>query len=641
MPVQIADATLTTEGLRGRLHRCIELARDTVNQEARTVQLSVSSEEPCSRWFGFEILDHGRSSVSMDRMKNRAPLLLGHDTDRQIGVVEKAWIEDRRLRAEVRFSRSPEADVIFKDIVDGIRGKISVGYRVNAAVLEKTEGNNDTYRVTSWEPLEVSVVSVPADDSVGVGRQLDPLSQMNTQPNTPATPAVQTRTNDQVPAPTPVATPPVSAVTVTNDQGDGARIARFGQAFPQHQVAAMRAISDGTPFVQFMDDVQRPVRSSAPSPARQPVDPNIGMSHGEVRRFSILRAMASIAFEGGLTGLEREASDAFAQRFSLKTNDRSFYIPFDVQRSFVSATRADLAAGSGALGGATVQTDVLGSELIELLRARLIAGMLGVRTMFGLQGNVSIPAVTAGATGAWLAEAAPIVPSAQTFGQVPLSPKRYGAATAYSRQLVVQSTIDVEAFVRDDLAATIARGFDLAIIAGSGAGGQPTGILATSGIGTVTFGGAATWPKVLDFETAVANANADFGSLAYLSTPATRGKWKNIPKTATTNTGGYLWQDSGFIPVIPAAGSAATPETPPIGVVNGYRAVASTIVPTNRVIFGNWADAILGMWIPLEIVVDPYSLSLNHQVRVVVNALGDVAVRHAASFCASTDTGAA
>jgi HK97 family phage major capsid protein len=306
----------------------------------------------------------------------------------------------------------------------------------------------------------------------------------------------------------------------------------------------------------------------------------------------------------------------------------------------MTGVRADLAAGTASLGGSTIQTDLLASEFIELLRARLITAMLGVRTMFGLQGNVSIPAQTAGATGAWLAEAAPITPSAQTFAQVPLSPKRYGAATAYSRQLVVQSSIDVEAFVRMDLAAVVARGFDLAVIAGSGAGGQPTGILSTSGIGTVTFGGAASWAKVLEFETTVATANADFGNLAYLSTPATRGKWKGIPKEAA-GTNGYLWMDGALVPAQPPVGALATADSPPIGLVNGYRAIASTIVPTNRVIYGNWSDAILGMWIPLEVVVDPYSLALNHQVRVVVNALGDVAVRHAASFCASTDTGAA
>jgi len=629
------------------LHRCVDVRAEDINQDTRTVRIAVSSELPVERWFGFEILDHAPASVLMGRLANRAPLLLGHDTDRHIGVVERAWLEDKRLRADVRFSRNPEADAVFKDIVDKIRGKISVGYRVHKAVLEKTEGNDDTYRVMSWEPMEVSVVSVPADDSVGVGRQLSPLPNMSAPNATPASqPATQTRSSE-VAAPPPQAAaqpsgPAAPAVQVVSESTDSARIARFGQAHPEHQAAAMRAIGRGSSFLEFLDGLS-PVPSPSATPSgRSAEDPNLGMSPREIGRFSILRAISAIAFEGGLTGIEREASEAFAQKFRIKSNDRSFFVPFDVQRSFVSSVRADLAAGTGSLGGATVQTDVLASEFIELLRARLISTMLGVRTMFGLQGNVSIPAQTAGATGAWLTEGGPITPSAQTFGQVPLSPKRYGAATAYSRQLVVQSSIDVEAFVRMDLAAVTARGFDLAVIAGPGTGGAPTGILSTSGIGTVTFGGAATWAKVLEFETAVATANADYGNLAYLSTPATRGKWKNIPKVAApANTGGFLWQDSGFVPVMPAAGSSPTPDAPPIGLVNGYRAIASTIVPTNRVIFGNFSDAILGMWIPLEIVVDPYSLSLNHQVRVVVNALGDVAVRHAAAFAASTDTGAA
>jgi hypothetical protein len=128
----------------GELHRCVDVTREDINQETRTVRIAVSSELPVRRWFGYEILDHNPSSVNLSRLANRAALLLEHDRERQIGVVERTWMQDKRLRAEVRFSRNPEADDVFKDIVDGIRGKISVGYRVHKAVLEKTEGNEDT-----------------------------------------------------------------------------------------------------------------------------------------------------------------------------------------------------------------------------------------------------------------------------------------------------------------------------------------------------------------------------------------------------------------------------------------------------------------------------------------------------------------
>jgi HK97 family phage major capsid protein/HK97 family phage prohead protease len=633
------------------LHRVGEVEAVTVRAEGeadpRTLRLSVSSEAPVGRWFGEEILDHGEGSVRLERLSNRAPFLFNHDSSRQIGVVERAWIEGRRLRAEVRMSRSSEAEAIFADIKDGIRSKISVGYRLHKFELEKSEGDSKTYRATSWEPMEVSLVSVPADDSVGIGRGAPGGADEVRSIPVFAVGSPESMNAPNTSAGTAPAAAPVS-VTVSapagpparSAQSDASRILALGDTLGR-AAEARTAVGANQTFDEFIAGIEasRAAPNTLPAgmlPAGQ--SPAIGMSPREIRRFSVCRAIACIANGNRVDGLEGEASQAFAQRFGLNHGDKSFFIPWDIQRAY--STRADLGASTGPLGGATVQTDVLGNELIELLRARLISGLLGVRTMFGLQGNVSIPSVATGATGAWLAEGIAITPSNPTFGQVPLSPKRYGAATAYSRQLVVQSTIDVENFVRLDLAAAVARAFDFAVLAGPGTGGSPTGIIATAGIGSVTFGGAATWAKVVDFETAVAAANADYGALAYVTTPATRGKWKQTPKVSGQPMG-FLWQDSGYVPVIPSVGSPATPEQPPIGIVNGYRAIASTIIPTNRVIFGNFADAILAMWIPLEVVVDPYSLALNHQVRVVVNALGDVGVRHAASFAASTDTGAA
>ena len=624
----------------GVLHRCVEVTRDSVDTAARVVRVAVSSEEPVERWFGDEILDHGDGAVVMRRLTNRAPLLLGHNPDDQIGVVERAWIENRRLRAEVRFSKNPEAEAVYQDVIDGIRTKISVGYQIKKSVLEKTDNGRRTYRVTSWEPMEVSLVSVPADDTVGVGRNKtftmnDSTSASQPPPasTAPATPQPDpAMIQRSAPAPLPA---PAPGPTVSSAQ-DAQRIAGVIRMFPHMRESGMQAIAEGTPFVQFMANAPQEETSRAVS--RPLSTPDLGLSTREIRRFSITRAIASIAFEGGLNGFEKDVCDSFARKHGLTCNERSFHIPTDVSARW---TR-DLSATIGASGGTTVATDV-SSDLIELLRARIIAARLGARTMFGLQGNISIPKVTGGATGAWLAEAAPITPSSQTFAQVPLSPKRYGAATAYSRQFVVQSTIDAEAFVRDDLAQTAARALDLAVFEGSGAAGQPRGIIATTGVNTVTFGGAATWAKVVEFETVIAQDNADYGALAYVTTPAVRGKWKTAPKiTGAGNAGaGFLWQDQAFIPVLPGAGAAATVATSPEGIVNGYRAIASTIITGDKVIFGNFNDVIVASWLPMEVIVDPYSLSLNHQVRVVVNLLADVGVRHPESFAVSTDTGAA
>ena len=158
-------------------YRTIEIRQEGIDQANRTVELAFSSELPVDRWWGTEILDHKPSSVRMDRLQNAAPLLWGHDSwesKSHIGVIEIARIDkDKVGRSVVRFSRNPEADIVFRDVVDGIRKKVSVGYRNHKLVLESEEEGHPTYRIMDWEPIEISIVSIAQDDTVGVGRGMN------------------------------------------------------------------------------------------------------------------------------------------------------------------------------------------------------------------------------------------------------------------------------------------------------------------------------------------------------------------------------------------------------------------------------------------------------------------------------------
>lgn len=160
--------------LRGvRIERAITIERAAVNQDQRTVELAFATENPCERWYGFEILDCKPESVRLDRLLSGGPLLLGHDADDQIGVVESVSVgSDAICRATVRFSKASDADEIFVDVLDGIRRNVSVGYLVHEAQLEKEVEGVCYYRVTDWEPYEVSIVPMPADTTCGVGRDL-------------------------------------------------------------------------------------------------------------------------------------------------------------------------------------------------------------------------------------------------------------------------------------------------------------------------------------------------------------------------------------------------------------------------------------------------------------------------------------
>ena len=154
--------------------RELTFSREAINQETRTVQLAFASEVPYERYWGTEILDCGAGSIRLDRLLNKAPLLFNHDSDELLGVVENVSLgADRICRATVRFGKGEDAEEQYQNVLDGILTKVSVGYMIHELVLEKESKDETVYRVTDWEPYEISMVTVPADDTVGVGRSLN------------------------------------------------------------------------------------------------------------------------------------------------------------------------------------------------------------------------------------------------------------------------------------------------------------------------------------------------------------------------------------------------------------------------------------------------------------------------------------
>lgn len=163
--------------LRGlKVERTFVVDRENgIDEDKRTAWLSIASEEPYERWWGIEILSVRQDAIRDERLRSGAPLLVGHDTADQVGVVERHEItRDGRLRVLARFGKSARAEEIWRDVLDGIRRNTSVGYIIHELVLEKQEQDINTYRVTDWEPLEGSLVAVPADPTVGVGRAREP-----------------------------------------------------------------------------------------------------------------------------------------------------------------------------------------------------------------------------------------------------------------------------------------------------------------------------------------------------------------------------------------------------------------------------------------------------------------------------------
>ena len=355
-----------------------------------------------------------------------------------------------------------------------------------------------------------------------------------------------------------------------------------------------------------------------------PID---GERRGEMNleAYSVTRAI-SMAGQGRLDGLEAEASQEIARR-SGKAPD-GFWLP----HSALIEKRAGMTVtgDSGIYGGKTVATEVLG--FIDALRPLLACARAGATLMSGLTSNVGLPRHKAASTATWKPEVGALDEATPEIEQLLLSPKRIGAWTKFSKQLVAQSSPDVEAFVKRDLMEAIAVGFDYAAINGTGADDQPTGILATSGIGNVaggTTGLAPAFSHLLALVAAVANSNALAGRPGFVFSTKAEAKLRGTVKVASTDSKMILEEGQLTLAGQPWLASNNAPDN---------LTKSTSVGVCSAILFGNWQDLILASFGEgVDMVVDPFTLATTGQTRVVVNSLADVGVRRAASFAAMKD----
>ena len=570
-----------------------------VDEEKRTVQIAVSSEEPVERSFGTEILDHDERSIDLSFARSGTmPLLLDHDPRQQIGVVEDVRLDGsaRRLRATVRFGRNGLAKDVFEDVVDGIRSNISVGYHVNSMVEDKA----GSYRVDNWLPMEVSVVSIPADRTVGVGRAAEaPPAKPKTE-----TLIEETTMSEEV----QVDVEAVRAEAARSAAKDTAEMYRLAAKHNKRDMAD-EAVKNGRSLAEFRGELLEAI-GNAPLDTQE-----IGLTKKEVRNFSLMKAIRAMANPTDRNAqaeaaFEFEASQEAAKRAG--ADPQGLYMPHDVLRSW---NQRDLNTSDDS---AMVAEAYRGGDFIDVLRNASSVMQAGATMLTGLQGDVKIPKKTAASTGAWIAtEGGASTESEPTFGQVTMSPKTVGAFTDITRLMMMQSSLDIENLVRNDLSTGIALAIDSGALSGSGSSGQPTGISNTSGINAPTAFAAATptFAEVVAMETAVAEDNALMGNLAYILPASMYGALKTAKKDA--GSGEFVVE--------------------PNGTINGRTAIVSNQVTAGDLYFGNFADCLIGMYGGLDITVDPYTASTSGTVRIVALQTVDVAVRHAVSFAYNND----
>ena len=596
--------------------------------EDRTYQFPFSSEFPVERYFGSEVLSHDEGAADLDRLNDSAPLLFNHDPDRVIGVVERAYIDKKKRRGytQVRFSRNEFAQEVLSDVKDGILRNVSFGYSIDK--MEEREGGD--FVATSWRPYEVSVVSIPADPGVGIGRSLvdSETEQAASAAPIPSVPAMENTAPD------------LQQVRAEAAEAERSRIAGISALCSKHDLEDMgRQLIEGG---RSIDEARaavleklgaKPVETVKPVELEQRDHSNYQIADG-------LRAMLTGDWSSRGAGLVRELSQEVMRSSGLSaSSERSFYVPFS------ALTRATYVTSGATTGGNLVETDLLADDFIEALRNASPVMGLGVRTMNGLVGDVAIPRRSGVASTYYLStETTAITQSESTFDQVTMSPKNLASLSKYSRQTLIQGTPGIESLVRTDLTDGILAALDSAIINGSGSSGQPTGIRNVSGIGSVamgTNGAALTMEKVVDLETEILQDNALVGNaMAYVTNAKVVAGLKKLRAGGSTTTDGSFLFNSD----LQAIGRGPTPLT-----LNGYPIATTNAIPSNltkgsgtnlsALVAGDFSQAMVGFYgNGLEIVVGEESDDFAKALTSVRGILSfDVAVRHAQSFASIED----
>ncbi|MFZ2997570.1 phage major capsid protein [Sphingobium sp.] len=380
-------------------------------------------------------------------------------------------------------------------------------------------------------------------------------------------------------------------------QGEG------GEAFDQAETE-VRDLDGQIKRLRSIDDMERR-EAGTPLHGDRQLDTEIRS------RFSLARAIAGAAGLSVDWGFEREVQQELQQRSGRAP--KGVLIPTEIFERRVLTSTGD--------GGAIVPTDHRPELYISALTAASVVRGLGATVLTGLTGNLDIPREAASPAIGWVAENAALPTGDPDFDSVTLSPKHAGAISEWSRNMVMQSSPQVEQLLRNMLARDLALAIDRAAIKGGGAN-EPVGILSTAGIQTVAYDDG---PFGLTNTSADMIAKADIANVdARRSFLTTNGVKKSVLKT----------RDADGLPI------------PTSTIFHNEPVTFSNQVPTNLnptankhgLIYGDWSELLIGIWSELDILVNPYETNAYAKGNISIRAMAtvDCAVRHPAAFVSAT-----
>ena len=536
---------------------------------------TLSTENPVMREYNEEILLHSPENISFHTKK--LPLLLNHNPEEQIGVVENIRLKGKKLVGSVRLGSTAVAQAMLKDIKDGIRENLSIGYQIlNSFVNEEGQRIVDKFKI-----LEASLVAVPADNYAGIGRS---LSWHHKSGNT----FIRSLSNKGISI-------MESKKEIRSERERVSEILSLADFHDKRELGA-EFIECGSTVEEFRSALLDEVSSKPMS---------FGSRNIPHEEYSVARAIEGL-IDPTKRGYEFEVSKDMERNFN-KQNPNSVLID----------TRAMTGSSN------TVQTSVQAS-VEPFLQQKSVIGNLNTRTFSGLQGDLTIP-VGNSASGFTPIQTDGTTQVAETDISITsktLTARRFGDVVPLSYGILQQASPNIEQFVRSNIADTFAKNFDDQVIGGSGSSGNLTGILNTTGINTVSNSGSeVTFDNFLSAISLIGADEVELSNVALIINPANIDNLVSAVKYSSTAS-----------PLL----DMEIRDNCYVGSMMGFPVYATTKISADNYLMGDFSYLAIGQWGGIEISLNPFFDDRRFISSLNAIYTFDAQVLNANAFCLIT-----
>ena len=599
--------------------RSLRIENISENDAENKLIFSCASPAPYTREYDDliynEVLEISENSIDFTRLVDqRSPLLFEHDMEKQIGVVDKAWIENEKLYVAVRFSKSKFAQEILADIRDDIRRNVSIGYIVNDYQMVENKDDIPTMLVKNFTVYEVSIVSTPADPFVGINRTLKVGSKQmenkeDVKPQEDVVKADETKAacnveetkkvvEEETAKETPIEETKEEVVEEPikeemNEEADEIRAA--GELAGECELA-----EECIKGKKSLEDFKNLVKSKRNINSNKTKKDSIQMK----KNFSISKAIPN----------------ACSQYKGDVSNDIETQIIAENKRAFGIGEEYDVVVSRRALaptstnGQELITGEYLPQEFAPALRPATALSKTGYRLIPSTGHSVSFAVVTQGSTAKMYDLDGNLEDGDLKFATKELKPRKAGVCVPIPYSLLLQARPEIDAIVSDDVVKALDELKDKMALVGTGENNEPVGIAKTVGVNSMPVSGIFTYEGVCKAEQLIRDSNDMSENLFWVMNSKNYTKFKTTLKDDVAGAE-YLMED---------------------GKINGYEAVINNALDDNTIILGNFDELVITPFDGIMIKVDDITFIKKGAVQVIATEAFDCVVRRPGSFTVTT-----